>query len=80
NGLRLYSTLVILAYAGMIGMSIAGPLYMWSLIVVLSLPLALKLIRQMMQKIPDDADAQTAKLDTAFGLLLVASLVLEGLI
>jgi 1,4-dihydroxy-2-naphthoate octaprenyltransferase len=80
NGMRLYSTLVILAYAGMIGMSIAGPLYIWSLIVVLSLPLALKLIRQMMQKIPDDADAQTAKLDTAFGLLLVASLVLEGLI
>ena len=80
NGLRLYSILVILAYAGMIGMSIAGPLYLWSLIVVLSLPLALKLIRQMMQKIPDDADAQTAKLDTAFGLLLVVSLVLEGLI
>ncbi len=80
NGLRLYSILVIMAYAGMIGMSIAGPLYLWSLIVVLSLPLALKLIRQMMQKIPDDADAQTAKLDTAFGLLLVVSLVLEGLI
>ena len=80
NGLRLYSILVIMAYAGMIGMSIAGPLYLWSLIVVLSLPLALKLIHQMMQKIPDDADAQTAKLDTAFGLLLVASLVLEGLI
>jgi 1,4-dihydroxy-2-naphthoate octaprenyltransferase len=79
NGLRLYSILVIIAYAGMIGMSIVGPLYLWSLIVVLSLPLALKLIRQMMQKIPDDADAQTAKLDTAFGLLLVASLVLEGL-
>jgi 1,4-dihydroxy-2-naphthoate octaprenyltransferase len=80
NGLRLYSILVIMAYAGMIGMSIAGPLYSWSLIVVLSFPLALKLIHQMMQKIPDDADAQTAKLDTAFGLLLVASLVLEGLI
>jgi 1,4-dihydroxy-2-naphthoate octaprenyltransferase len=80
NGLRLYSLLVIMAYAAMIGMSIAGPLYLWSLIVVLSMPLALKLMRQMMQKIPDDADAQTAKLDTAFGLLLVASLVLEGLI
>ena len=80
NGLRLYSILVIIAYAGMISMSIAGPLYLWSLIVMLSLPLALKLIRQMMQKIPDDADAQTAKLDTAFGLLLVASLVLEGVI
>jgi 1,4-dihydroxy-2-naphthoate octaprenyltransferase len=46
---------------------------------LLSLPLALKLLHQMMQEIPDDADAQTAKLDTAFGILLVASLVLEGL-
>jgi len=79
NGLKLYSVIVILAYAGITGMSIAGPLYLWSLIVLLSLPLALKLLRQMMQEIPDDADAQTAKLDTAFGLLLVASLVLEGL-
>ena len=33
-----------------------------------------------LQKIPDDADAQTAKLDTAFGVLLVVSLVLERLI
>jgi len=79
NGLRLYSALMILAYAGIIGMSIAGPLYPWSLIVLISMPLALKLLRQMLQKIPDDADAQTAKLDTAFGALLVVSLVLEGL-
>ena len=79
NGLRLYSALMILAYAGIIGMSIAGPLYPWSLIVLVSMPLALKLLRQMLQKIPDDADAQTAKLDTAFGVLLVVSLVLEGL-
>ena len=79
NGLRLYSALMILAYAGIIGMSIVGPLYPWSLIVLISMPLALKLLRQMLQKIPDDADAQTAKLDTAFGVLLVVSLVLEGL-
>lgn len=80
NGLRLYSILIIIAYAAMIGMSIAGPLHLWTLMVVISLPLALKLIRQMLKQIPDDADAQTAKLDTAFGLLLVASLVLEGLV
>lgn len=79
NGLRLYSIIVILAYLGIIGMAVTGPLNLWSLIVLLSLPLALKLLHQMMQEIPDDADAQTAKLDTAFGILLVASLVLEGL-
>lgn len=79
NGLRLYSILVILAYTGIIVMSIFGPLYLWTLIVLLSMPLALKLMRQMMKEVPDDADAQTAKLDTAFGVLLVSSLVLEAL-
>jgi hypothetical protein len=34
----------------------------------------------MIDAVPNDADAQTAKLDTAFGVLLVASLVLEGLV
>lgn len=80
NGLRLYSILVIVAYAGIIGMSFAGPLHLWTLIVLLSMPLALKLMCQMMKNIPDDADAQTAKLDTAFGVLLVISLVLEGMV
>jgi 1,4-dihydroxy-2-naphthoate octaprenyltransferase len=79
NGLRLYGSLVIAAYVAIIGMSLTGPLYLWSLIVLLSLPLAMRLLRQMMQQIPADADAQTAKLDTAFGVLLVVSLVLEGL-
>jgi 1,4-dihydroxy-2-naphthoate octaprenyltransferase len=59
-------------------MSIFGPLYLWSLIVLLSLPLALRLLRLMMKQLPADADARTAQLDTAFGVLLVISLVLEG--
>jgi hypothetical protein len=32
----------------------------------------------MKQCVPADADARTAQLDTAFGVLLVISLVLEG--
>jgi 1,4-dihydroxy-2-naphthoate octaprenyltransferase len=47
------------------------------LIVLLSTPLAVKLLRQMVHHIPLDADAQTAKLDTAFGLLLVLSMVVK---
>jgi 1,4-dihydroxy-2-naphthoate octaprenyltransferase len=43
--------------------------------VLLSAPLAVKLLRQMATDVPLDADAQTAKLDTAFGVLLVLSLV-----
>ena len=79
NGLRVYIVLVVLAYLGIIAMSIVGPLYLWSLMVLLSLPLALRLLRQMMRQVPVDADAQTAQLDTAFGVLLVVSLLLEGL-
>ena len=80
NGLRLYFALVLLAYLGIVAMSLMGPLHLWSLIVLVSLPLAVKLLRQMMQqKVPIDADAQTAQLDTAFGVLLVISLVLEGI-
>lgn len=78
KGILLYGTLVVLAYLGILLMSIFGPLYLWSLIVLFSIPLALRLFRQMMRKIPADADARTAQLDTAFGLLLVISLVLEG--
>ncbi len=79
NGLRLYLALVLLAYFGIVAMSLMGPLHLWSLIVLISLPLAVRLLRQMVQQVPVDADARTAQLDTAFGVLLVISLVLEGL-
>jgi 1,4-dihydroxy-2-naphthoate octaprenyltransferase len=69
---------VVLAYLGIVLMSIFGPLYLWSLIVLLSIPLALRLLHQMLKQVPADADARTAQLDTAFGVLLVISLVLEG--
>ena len=78
KGLLLYSLLVVLAYLAIVLMSIFGPLYLWSLIVLLSLPLAIRLLRLMMKQVPADADARTAQLDTAFGVLLVISLVLEG--
>ena len=78
KGLVLYTTLVVLAYLGIILMSFTGPLYLWSLIVLLSVPLAFRLLNQMMKQVPADADARTAQLDTAFGVLLVVSLVLEG--
>ena len=78
KGLAFYHVLVGLAYLAIVLMSIFGPLHLWSLIVLLSLPLALRLLRQMAKRIPADADARTAQLDTAFGVLLVISLVLEG--
>jgi 1,4-dihydroxy-2-naphthoate octaprenyltransferase len=78
RGLQAYLLLMVLAYAGML--ILAGILTPWVLIIFVSLPLAVGLLKQMVRAVPADADAQTAKLDTAFGLLLVISLVLEGLI
>jgi 1,4-dihydroxy-2-naphthoate octaprenyltransferase len=79
NGLRLYLSMIVTAYLAVVTMVWWGPLESWSLIVLLSLPLALKLLKQMATRIPLDADAQTAKLDTIFGVLLVVSLMLGGL-
>ncbi len=79
KSLRLYGALVVAAYLGIVLMSFIGPLHRWSLIVLLSVPLALRLLLQMMKQVPADADARTAQLDTAFGVMLVISLVLEGI-
>jgi 1,4-dihydroxy-2-naphthoate octaprenyltransferase len=80
HGLYTYLLLMILAYAGILFMALSSTLTLWVLIIFITLPLAIRLLYKMVNDIPDDADAQTAKLDTAFGLLLVVSLVLEGLI
>jgi 1,4-dihydroxy-2-naphthoate octaprenyltransferase len=78
RGLRLYLALILAAYLAVVLMAVVGPLKAWSLIVLLSLPLAAGLLRRMAREVPLDADAQTARLDTVFGLLLVVSLVLES--
>ena len=77
RGISVYLALIVAAYLAVVAMAVFGPLTAWSLIVLLSTPLAVKLLRQMARDIPLDADAQTAKLDTAFGLLLVLSLVVK---
>ena len=79
KSLLLYGALVVAAYLGVILMSLIGPLSLWSLIVLLSVPLALRLLLQMRKQVPADADARTAQLDTAFGVLLVISLILESI-
>ncbi len=78
-GIYAYSLLMVLAYAGILLMALSGTLTLWVLIIFATVPIAMKLLRQMIGGIPADADAQTAKLDTAFGLLLVISLVLESI-
>jgi 1,4-dihydroxy-2-naphthoate octaprenyltransferase len=78
-GLNAYLALVVLAYAGVLALALTGVLTPWALIIFVSLPLAVRLLRQMARAIPANADALTAKLDTAFGLLLVVALILQGI-
>ncbi len=80
KGFFLYAGLVTLAYLCILLMLAARVLPLWSLLVFLSLPIAVKLLRLMAKQIPDDADARTAQLDTAFGILLLVSLILEALL
>lgn len=79
-GLNTYLSLMVLAYAGVLVLALTGVMTMWVLIIFASLPLAIRLLRQMKKSVPANADALTAKLDTAFGLLLVVSLIIEGLV
>jgi len=76
NGLRLYAGLVIMAFISVVLMAALGTLPLWSLMVLLSLPLAWRLLSTMIHELPADADARTGQLDTSFGALLVISLVL----
>lgn len=78
--LWLYASLILLAYSSVILMIPAGWLSPWALLVLLSLPPAYRLLRMMARAVPADADARTAQLNTAFGLLLVVALLLERLL
>lgn len=80
NGPLVYASMVLAALVSVIIMSLVGPLARWSLIVIFSLPLAIKLLKVMIREVPKDADARTAQLNTVFGILLVISLVLERFI
>jgi len=61
-------------------MVIFGILSPWGLLVLLSLPKAIALIRTFLKEVPKAADAMTAQLDTVFGILLLAALLLEKLV
>ncbi len=80
NGPLVYASMVLAALVSVIVMSLFGPLGRWSLIVILSLPVAVKLLKVMIREVPKDADARTAQLNTAFGILLVISLILEKVV
>jgi 1,4-dihydroxy-2-naphthoate octaprenyltransferase len=76
----LYAGLILAAYLYVIGMVLAGVLSLWGLLVLLSLPKAISLLKRFLTKIPEAADAITAQLNTVFGLLLIVALILNRMV
>jgi len=79
RAVKLYRFLIFASYGITLLLIAAGQLSLWGLLTLLSLPLALKLMKQMRVAVPPDADARTAQLNTVYGLLLVISVVLQRL-
>jgi 1,4-dihydroxy-2-naphthoate octaprenyltransferase len=77
RAILLYATLIIIAYLYTVVMVVAGVLSPWALLVLLSLPKAISLLREFIREVPTAADANTAQLNTIFGILLVVALILE---
>jgi 1,4-dihydroxy-2-naphthoate octaprenyltransferase len=80
QGLFLYAGLILAVYLYVIGMVVMGILSPWGLLVFLSLPKAISLLKSFMEKIPEAADAITAQLNTIFGILLIVGLILNRLL
>jgi len=73
----LYAGLIAAAYLYVAGMVLLGILSPWGLLVFLSVPKAIDLLKIFTRRIPEAADAITAQLDTLFGVLLIAALILH---
>ncbi len=80
GSLVLYTGLIAAAYLSMVLMVLLNLVSPWSLLVLLSLPKAVSLLRSFARKVPEAADAITAQLDTAFGVLLIGGLILQTVV
>lgn len=81
-----YAALVLSAYAITVLLVLFSVLSLWALATLLTLPMALRLVRAALASTPDNPDAiatldvQTAKAHLAFGLLLIVAVVLEAIL
>lgn len=77
--LYLFAGMLVTTYATVVLMVISGIIGPWGLLTVLSLPKAIDILQRFRKEIPDMADALTAQLDMAFGMLFLAAIFLERL-
>jgi 1,4-dihydroxy-2-naphthoate octaprenyltransferase len=68
------------AYLYVVAVVALGALSPWALLVFLSLPTAIGLLRRFSVSFPEMADALTAQLDTVFGVLFVVALILDRVV
>jgi 1,4-dihydroxy-2-naphthoate polyprenyltransferase len=78
NSFILFAGLIALAYAYVLGMILIGIMSLWGLLIFLSIPKAVSLLRTFKEKVPDMADALTAQFDTVFGILLMMAIFCEA--
>lgn len=77
---HLFTGLIVLAYVYVLGMILTGIMSLWGFIIFFSVPHAIRLLKTFKTKIPDMADALTAKFDTVFGILLILAIFLEAIV
>ena len=82
GALGLFMALVVVIYLVTVLAIVAGALPLWSLLVFLSAPKAFHELRALREakEIPTDADPRTAQLSTQYGLLLIASLIINAVL
>ncbi len=75
---HLFTGLIVMAYLSVLVMILAGIMSLWGLLIFLSVPSAIGLVKTFRREIPDMADALTARYDTVFGILLILAILLEA--
>jgi 1,4-dihydroxy-2-naphthoate polyprenyltransferase len=77
KSIRLYAGFILAAYVFVTGMVILHVVSPWALLVFISLPKAISLVKTFMKQVPDAADAITGQFNTAFGVLFIAALIIQ---
>ena len=72
-----FAGFMVCAFAYTLVAVVVGAMSPWVLLVFFSLPTAIGLMRRFRVSVPEMADALTAKLDTVFGLLFLAALLID---
>jgi 1,4-dihydroxy-2-naphthoate polyprenyltransferase len=76
----LFAGIIGAAYLSVLGMIAVGVMNYWGLLVFLSVPSAVSILKAFREKIPDMADARAAQFDTVFGILLIIAIVLQNIV